>query len=298
KGVGLSYAKDSLKAAEDFILESWRKGYMFPRPMDPKAETYDKALLLIQAAAFLTRIIIKDFGGELGFDDSLKQPCVENVGGLGIKVFTALRMELLASRGVRGLKQYYERVAWAVREIGAGRIIIDRDKLWKMVDEHAYKLRSVDESTIRKNGDLKPVLFPFAYCPRCDDIPSLVVMPVIGIRKEEFQEAVLRTLFATLENPCSKCKGQTLLLGYSFNHLAWMITRPKDGSMPDKPPSQHPDKREIFMTMVNTTLGRSVSIISEVYRSDNKVTGFGETVVSPIEGGILLVPLPNTLLCF
>lgn len=298
KGVGLSYAKDSLEAAEDFILESWRKGYMFPRSMDPKAETYDKALLLIQAAAFLTRIIIKDFRGELGFDDSLRQPCVENVGGLGIRVFTVLRMELLASRGVRGLKQYYDRVAWAVREVGAGRIIIDKDKLWKMVEEHAYKLRSVDESNIRKSGDLKPVLFPFAYCPRCDDIPFLMVMPVIGIRKEEFQEAALHMVFTMLEKPCDRCKEQTLLLGYSFNHLAWMIPRPKDGSMPDKPPSQHPDRREIFMTMVNTTLGRSVSITSEVYRSGNKVTGFGETSVSPIGGGILFVPLPNTLLCF
>lgn len=298
KGVGLSYGKDSLKAAEDFILESWKKGYVFPRSTDPKAEKYDKALLVIQAAAFLTRIIIKDFGGELGFDDSLKQPCVENVGGLGIRVFTALRIQLLASRGLRGLKQYYERVAWAVREAGAGRITIDKDRLWKMVEEHAYKLRSVDESTIRESGNLNPVFFPFAYCPRCDDIPSLVVMPVIGIRKEEFQEAALQTAFTMLEAPCGKCKGQTLLLGYSFNHLAWMIPRPKDGSMPDKPPSQHPDRREIFLTIVNTTLGRSIGIISEVYRSGNKVTGFGETTVSPVSGGVLFIPLPDTLLCF
>lgn len=298
RGVGLSYARDSLKAAEDFILESWRKGYMFPRSMDPKAETYDRALLLIQAAAFLTRIVIEDFGGELGFDDSLGQPCVENVGGLGIRVFTVLRIQLLASRGLRGLERYYDRVAWAVREMRAGRIIIDRDRLWKIVEEHAYKLRSVDESTIRERGDLRPVLFPFAYCPKCGDIPSLMVVPVIGIRKEEFREVALHTLFAMLENPCGRCKGQTLLLGYSFNSLAWTIPRPEDGSMPDKPPSQHPDRREIFMTVVNTTLGRSVSISSEVYRSGNKVTGFGEKVASPIEGGILFIPLPNTPLCF
>ncbi|MEM2047694.1 MAG: hypothetical protein QXZ06_07420 [Candidatus Jordarchaeales archaeon] len=298
KGISLGYAKDSLKTAEDFILESWKKEYIFPRSKDPKSEIIDKSLLVIQAAAFLAQIIIKDFGGELGFDDNLKQPCVENFGGLGIRVFPALRIQLLASHGLRGLKQYYDRVAWAVREAGAGRIILDKDKLWKKVEGHAYKLRSVDESTIRKIGDLNPVFFPFAYCPKCDDIPSLVVMPIIGIRKEEFQETALHTMFTMLETPCDKCKGQTLLLGYSFNQLAWMIPRPKDGSMPDKPPSQHPDRREIFMTIVNTTLGRNISIVSEVYRSDNKVTGFGETKVSPIEGGMLFVPLPNTLLCF
>ncbi|MCX8183113.1 MAG: hypothetical protein N3F08_01645 [Crenarchaeota archaeon] len=298
KGIGLNYDKDSLKSAEDFILESWKKGYMFPRSTDSQAEAYDKALLVIQSAAFLARIIIKDFGGELGFDDSLRQPCVENVGGLGIRVFTALRTQLLVGRGLRGLKQYYDRVAWAVREVGAGRIIIDKDRLWKIAEGHAYKLRSVDESTIRKTGDLNPVFFPFAYCPKCDDITSLVVMPVIGIRKEEFQEAALNTVFTMLEAPCDKCEGQTLLLGYSFNHLAWMIPRPKDGSMPDKPPSQHPDRREIFMTIVNTTLGRSVSIISEVHRSGNKVTGFGGTTASPVRGGVLFVPLPDTPLCF
>ncbi|MEM2099903.1 MAG: hypothetical protein QXP45_00975 [Thermoproteota archaeon] len=40
--------------------------------------------------------------------------------------------------------------------------------------------------------------------------------------------------------------------------------------MPDKPHSQHPGRRKIFMTIFNTTLGRSISIISEVYRMETR----------------------------
>ncbi|MGC8836308.1 MAG: hypothetical protein ACP5PL_05155 [Infirmifilum sp.] len=162
KGVGLSYSKDSLKVAEDFILESWRKGYMFPRSKDPKAETYDKALLVIQAAAYLARVIIKDFGGELGFDENLKLPCVDNVGGQGVKALVTLRVELLVNHGLRGLKQYYDRIAWAVREVEAGKIVVDSDALWNTAEKHAYKLRSVDEATIREKGELRSVFFPLA----------------------------------------------------------------------------------------------------------------------------------------
>ncbi|MEM3747945.1 MAG: hypothetical protein QXN67_10910 [Thermoproteota archaeon] len=40
--------------------------------------------------------------------------------------------------------------------------------------------------------------------------------------------------------------------------------------MSDKPPSQHPGRRKTFMMIINTTLGRSVSIISEVYRMETR----------------------------
>ncbi|MGC8836309.1 MAG: hypothetical protein ACP5PL_05160 [Infirmifilum sp.] len=123
-------------------------------------------------------------------------------------------------------------------------------------------------------------------------------MPVIGIQKEEFKEVALNTLFTLLEKPCNKCKGQVLILGYIFNHLAWMIPRPADGSQPSKPPSQHPDRREIYMTIINTTVGRNTSITSEVYRKGEKAVGFGEVKASPVGGGLLFVPLPDTPLCF
>jgi hypothetical protein len=123
-------------------------------------------------------------------------------------------------------------------------------------------------------------------------------MPVIGIRKEEFREVALETLFSTLEKPCGRCKGQVLPLGYSFNHLAWMIPKPENGSIPSKLPSQHPERREIYMTILNTTVGRNTSIVSEVYREGEKVVGFGKTDTQPLEGGLLFVPLPDTPLCF
>lgn len=31
RGVNLGYSKDSLRAAEEFLLTSWKEGYVFPR---------------------------------------------------------------------------------------------------------------------------------------------------------------------------------------------------------------------------------------------------------------------------
>jgi len=86
------------------------------------------------------------FGGKPGFDENPKLPCVENVGGRGVKALVTLRVELLVNRGLRGLRQYYDRVAWGVKKVSMGRIVVDKDKLWNMAEKHAYKFSRTSSS--------------------------------------------------------------------------------------------------------------------------------------------------------
>lgn len=112
------------------------------------------------------------------------------------------------------------------------------------------------------------------------------------------REIVYDLLFKAAEGCCKKCNGQLLPLGYTINMLAWTAPSSSDNSMVATPPSERPDRQEVYITLLNTTVGRNLLVSSIVRREEGKIISIESPQTELNVTGALVVSLPDTPLCF
>jgi len=295
EGVDLNYSRESLQAAETHLQK--RK-----TSLRDKLSERERLQLIDQATAYLAQVILKNLGGELDIDTATEEVSVEKIGGQEIKALPSQRINKLINQETKEpLTAYYDRIAETLEKTKTGAITINREELWKHAERIAHDFRSMDKTHIKNTGDLTPILLPLAWCLSCNRLGALAIIPLTTIPEDlrkKFPETVRHAVSQAREQPCQRCGAELIPLGYIHNTLAWYIPRPPDGSTPDRPPSQHPERQEAYITTLNTTVGRTLFITGKILRKRNKVVKIEEDQAETPETSPFLATLPNTPLYY
>jgi hypothetical protein len=292
-GVQLDYSRGSLGAAEEQLYEELED----VRVITLRADYYE---LIKVATAYLSEVIVRNIGGRPDFDNRIMQATVEDVGVRGLKALPEARVGWLAigGGGKRKLEQYYDRLRATSEALRSTPVQLDSEKLWGRIVSYVQTCRDVCKSSIRERGGLEMTLTPFVWCSSCDDMP-LVAARIVGpesIVKMRFGQVVYELLYEASGKNCAKCGGSSFPLGYSLNFTKVVsrearTTRTVGRMMPSQSRGE-----EYYLTVVNTTIGRALTLYNTVERRGGEVVGIGEDNAESLRDvhGPFLVRLPDT----
>lgn len=150
----------------------------------------------------------------------------------------------------------------------------------KVLAEHGFK---VAKGIIEEGRDLQPVFLVIGPGGQFARLP-------VGWGGGAEKEAVFAAVRHTLRTVGAKA--------YVFISEAWVSKAPKDGPLPDLPPSEDPNRSEILMVEGNDTSGNAVWISAEITRNSDGVGKVGEpekdiTIDTKIGRAVNFLKLPE-----
>jgi hypothetical protein len=164
-----------------------------------------------------------------------------------------------------------------------------RTEGWKQMMERVEEIRRVD-STIIEKTELLPTLHLPVYCPKERKflwICNVLNLPVEVIR-DSLAQIWLFTVLKLAKQRCGSCGGVLMPVGYIYCSEGWMV-KSKSPEV-DIPPSEHPDREEVYIVLVNTVFGRKAVAMAPIEnRKVGKLQWQGDERVC----GRLVLPLPD-----
>lgn len=291
RGSSLGYAKTDLQTLERFLRRQ-RASIVV------RISRRNRRRLVARASAYLGQVILHNMGGKLGWETSFQTVSVEEVGGQGIKAFPWDRVAELVDEGWgEPLKQYYELIEEAVKARERGDWQLNEDDVWNQVQERVRALREEGRQTLGNTGKLAASVLPLTYCPACgrlDDRENALMRPGPDELRRDFSPLIRSALSDARWERCSDCGGQLLPVGYSLSTLGWYLLRRSEGGINPPTSKKLSERQEVYITVLNTTLQRSLFLRSLVHRVKKGIIEIGEDKEEDLKGGEFLVPLPST----
>lgn len=292
-GVKLDYSRGSLSAVEDLLYEELRD----IKTISLHDSVYD---LIKMATAYLSEVIVRNIGGRPNFDNQIMQATVEDVGIRGLKALPEAKIGWLtiSDRDERKLEWYYDRLRATSEILRSTPAQVDKERVWGRLLNYVETCREALKFSIWRGGKLEMLLTPFVWCPSCDHIP-LVAARIVGpedVIKMRFKQIVYKLLYETSGNPCNKCGGLSFPLGYGLNYVKLI---PRSSTAPrivGRLLSSRPKVDEYYLTVVSTTIGKTLALYNLVRRQGDTVVEISEDRPNPLEGiqNPFLVRLPDT----
>jgi hypothetical protein len=126
---------------------------------------------------------------------------------------------------------------------------------WQRIRKYVEHVYRVDSLIVAEKG-LIPTLHIPLLCYHEKKIGwAIAVMNIpIDIIRENFG-SIWKEIVAdiVLKRTCPRCGHRLLPLGYVFCSEAWMV---RSNRLLDIPPSEHPDREEVYIVLVNTIFGK------------------------------------------
>ena len=161
---------------------------------------------------------------------------------------------------------------------------------WRRIRKYVEHIYRIDSLIIAEKGLAPTLHIPF-FCHHERKISwAIAVMSGIPIEiiKENFG-SIWKGLVTeiALKRTCPNCGHQLLPLGYVFCSEAWAV---KTDRMPHIPPSEHPDRQEAYIILINTVFGKLATAQAPIV---NRKVGELEWVENIRVEGNLVLPLPK-----
>ena len=291
RGISLDYSKTFLQGLERFLRRQ-------RATVTVRISQKTRRALVLGASAYLGQVILRNMGGKVGWEASFQTVSVDDVGSQGIKALPWERVAELVDEGWgEPLKEYYERIEEAAEARARGDWRLNELDVWGQIQDQIRSLREVDRHILRDTGKLDASLLPLTYCPACrrlDGRESPPLKPHPDQLRRRFPLLVRSTLSDARWDRCSDCRGQLLPLGYSFSTLGWHLLRSGKGGLRSALSGKVPEREEVYVTALNTTLQRSMLLRGLVHRAKKKITEIEVDELEDLKGGQFLVPLPST----
>jgi hypothetical protein len=127
---------------------------------------------------------------------------------------------------------------------------------WRQIRKYVEHIYRIDSLIIAEKG-LSPTLHIPFFCYHERKIGWAIAV-MSGIPVETIREnfgSIWKGLVMeiALKRTCPNCGHQLLPLGYVFCSEAWMV---RSKQPLDIPPSEHPDREEVYIVFVNTVFGK------------------------------------------
>jgi len=285
KGVVLNYGRDTLRAAGEYVREE------FKNVSQPSQEIVDS---FTEALAYVCRVILLNFGGKPVFYPAMGKVVVRNVAGLGILAFPNVWLNrVIHAEPPAMLEDYYDRVAWLVNRLKTNSLNMDEKSFWNAMRVCGYFHHISTGKSLLENKYEGGTVASFSYCPDCRKIAQVTALSLPYERLTELVELVKSIEVVALEptrQPCSKCNGWSLPLGYSYSAV---VTRESLGKSFLKffLTPLLPGSEERILTLVVSSLGKGFMLSSFLEMdSENRVSKIGKVEESPlVEPGALLI---------
>jgi len=291
RGISLDYSETVLQGLERFLR---RQRATVSVRISQKA----RRGLMLGASAYLAQVILRNMGGKLGWETSFQTVSVDDVGSQGIKALPLERVREPVEEGWgEPLKEYYQRIEEAVEARARGDWRLNEADAWGQIQDRIHSLREVGRHTLGDTGRLDASLLPLTYCPACrrlDGREGAPLKPRLDQLRRGFPLLVRTTLSEARWDRCSNCGGQLLPLGYSFSTLGWHLLRSGEGGLRSPLSGKVPEREEVYLTALNTTLQRGMFLRGLVHRAKKKITEIEVDELEELKGGQFLVPLPST----
>ena len=111
----------------------------------------------------------------------------------------------------------------------------------------------VEKNMIKNGGDFYPVLHSFWTCKKCQDyrIAHVMILADMDLIRERFKLFIKSLQMNKML--CDKCQSYSMeLYGYVFSSTGWMV---KSKTPINCPPSEHPDRKEVYFVVYSTVDG-------------------------------------------
>jgi hypothetical protein len=125
---------------------------------------------------------------------------------------------------------------------------------WQQIRKYVEHIYRVDSLIIAEKG-LIPTLHIPLFCHHEKKIGwAIAVMNIpIDTIRENFGSIWKEIVADVLKRTCPRCGHRLLPLGYVYCSEAWVV---QSTTPTDIPPSEHPDRKEMYVILVNTIFGK------------------------------------------
>ncbi|MEM2088954.1 MAG: hypothetical protein QXF52_09865, partial [Thermoproteota archaeon] len=277
KNIILDYGRGTLRVAEEYVREEFKGAW---RKFSQKTLSS-----FVEALAYVSRVIVLNFGGNPVFYRRTGKAVVENVAGLGIVALPSLWLNrVIHAEPPVMLEDYYDRVAWLVNRLKKSSFNIDENNLWNVTKDYGYKHHSLTGEKLRINKYYGGMIASFSFCPDCNESTHVTYLPLPYELFTELGELIKNievAVFKPTEWPCPKCKRQCLPLGYSYSTV---VTKERINKSALKVfATLLSESEERILTLTVTSLGRGFVLSSLLQRdSKNHINKIEEPEESPL----------------
>lgn len=291
KGILLNYRRDTLYAADEYIREEFKNP-----SKNPWQEVKDT---LTEALAYISKVIVLNFGGKPVFYPEIGNVIVRNVAGLGIVAFPTVWLNrVIRAEPPAMLEDYYDHVAWLVSRLKTRSFDIDETIFRGLIGLYGSFHHELVGKSLLDNEYPGDTMMSLSLCPSCKKIRHIV----FSLPYEELTSpgrTILNIEILALEptrQPCQKCGGRHLPMGYSYSVL---MTREKleKSFMKELFAPLFSESEERLLTLIISSLGEGFILSSLLKRNSNARIEIEKPEKSLlVEPGVLFV-FPSTPLC-
>lgn len=291
KGILLNYRRDTLHVADEYIRDEFKN--------PSKNLSQEVKDTLTETLAYISKVIVLNFGGKPVFHPERGNAIVRNVAGLGIVAFPTVWLNrVIRAEPPAMLEDYYDHVAWLVNRLKTKSFDmgekIFRGLIWLFGSLH----HQLAGESLLNNTYLGGTMMTLSLCPSCKDIRHIV----FSLPYEELVSpgrTILNTKILALEptrQPCEKCGGRHLPLGYSYS--AVMTKEKLDKSfMKELLANLFSESEERLLTLIVSSLGEGSILSSLLKRNANVQVEIEKPEKLPlVEPGELFI-FPSTPFC-
>ncbi|MEM3659787.1 MAG: hypothetical protein QXU11_05155 [Thermoproteota archaeon] len=266
KGVLLDYRRETLHVAEEYVREEFKDAWR-----NPMQETIDS---FMEALAYVSRVIVLNFGGKPVFYPRIGKAIVRNVAGLGIIAFPTVWLNrVIHAEPPAMLEDYYDRVAWLVGRLKTNSFNIDEGFFKTVMRISGYFHYISTEQNLHLSEHRNGTIAAFSFCPDCRKVAQVAHFFLPYEEITGLVELVRNIEVVALEparKPCSKCRGWSLPLGYSYSAVMSKEKLDKSFLKESLAPLLGPEER--VLTLVVSSLGKGFILSGLLKRgSDNRV---------------------------
>ncbi|MEM3387818.1 MAG: hypothetical protein QW506_00540 [Thermoproteota archaeon] len=291
KGILLNYRRDTLHVADEYIRDEFKNP-----SKDISQEVKDT---LTETLAYISKVIVVNFGGKPVFHPERGHAIVRNVAGLGIVAFPTVWLNrVIRAEPPAMLEDYYDHVAWLVNRLKTKSFDIDENVFTGFIGLFGSLHHQLVGETLLNNTYPGGTMMTLALCPSCNDIRRIV----FSLPYEELVSpgrTILNIQMLALEptrQPCQKCGGWHLPMGYAYS--AVMTKEKLDKSfMKELFAPLFSESEERLLTLIVSSLGEGFILSSLLKRSSNAQVEIEKPEKSPlVEPGELFI-FPSTPFC-
>jgi hypothetical protein len=212
KGILLDYKRDTLRVVKEYVRKEFRA---------LRKASQEVTGLSIGASAYLSKVIVLNFGGEPVFYPGIGNAVVRDVAGLGIMVFPNVWLNrAIHARPPVKLEDYYDKVVWLVNRLKTNSLNMDEKRLWLILRiSSIFHHASIAKDPL-KDENLACTMISFSLCPSCNGVGRIAGFCFPYDLLTDLAELVRNIWISAFEparRPCEKCKGPCLPLGYSYS---------------------------------------------------------------------------------
>jgi hypothetical protein len=162
------------------------------------------------------------------------------------------------------------------------------EKGWEIIKERVKQIAEIDREIIAERELIPTLHIPF-LCHHEKQIGWAIAPLTIPaeVIRENFGEIWSRIVAEISLGKCPRCGHRLLPLGYIYCSEAWVVHSP---TLIDIPPSEHPDRKEMYVVLVNTIFGKLATAQAPI---TNRKVGELEWCEDIRAKGNLVLPLPT-----